>query len=410
MGSMHDVWPRIIAHADMDAFYAAVEQLDDPGLRGRPILVGPRSQRGVVLTASYEARPFGVGSAMPMSEARRRCPEALIVPPRFARYQELSETIMTVFADFSPDVQALSLDEAFLDMSGASHLFGPPASMGRRIKDAVYAATGGLHVSVGLSGTKYVAKVASDHAKPDGLVVVAPQDARAWLAPMGISRLWGAGPKTQQRLAALGLETIGEVAAANPTWLHRELGQAGLHFYDLAHARDPRPVSGRRSAKSIGSERTLSADVVGRKDIEMHLRRSADRVARRLRRKHYRAEGVRIKLKTTGFKLLTRQRRLSEPSDVADTLYHATHSLLDELLPFGPFRLVGLAAFDLIRREGPEQSELFDGERRSRDLESTIDGLLQRFGDDTVFRAADLVRDRALGRQGPSLDFLDESN
>ena len=164
-----------------------------------------------------------------------------------------------------------------------------------------------------------------------------------------------------------------------------------------------------RSAKSVGSERTLSADVTGRKDIEMHLRRSADRVARRLRRKHYQARGVRIKLKTTTFKLLTRQRRLNEPSDVADTLYHATHSLLDELLPFGPFRLVGLAAFDLAPREGPEQPELFDGEGRSRDLESTIDGLLQRFGDDTVFRAADLVRDRTLGGEGPSLDFLDET-
>jgi DNA polymerase-4 len=262
--------------------------------------------------------------------------------------------------------------------------------MGRRIKDAVRTATGGLHVSVGLSGTKYVAKVASDHAKPNGLVVVAPQDARAWLAPMNISRLWGAGPKTQQRLAALGLETIGEVAAADPTWLNQELGQVGLHFHDLAHARDARPVSGHRSAKSIGSERTLSVDVAGRKDIEMHLRRSADRVARRLRRKHYQADGVRIKLKTTDFKLLTRQRRLSEPSNGADTLYHATHTLLDELLPYGPFRLVGLAAYDLSRREGPEQPELFDGAARSRDLENAIDGLLQRFGDDTVFRAADL--------------------
>ena len=167
-------WPRIVAHADMDAFYAAVEQLDDPALRGRPVLIGPPSDRGVVLTASYEARPFGVGSAMPMAKARRLCPDALIVPPRFHRYKEVSAAIMRVFADFSPDVEALSLDEAFLDMTGAEQLFGDPQSIGRRLKTAIREATGGLTASVGLSATKYVAKVASACQKPDGLTVVAP--------------------------------------------------------------------------------------------------------------------------------------------------------------------------------------------------------------------------------------------
>ena len=176
-------WERIVAHADMDAFYAAVEQLDDPALRGRPILVGSKSRRGVVLTASYEARPFDVGSAMPMVRAMKRCPNAVIVPPRFDRYEEVSVSIMNVFADFSPDVEPLSLDEACLEMSGAEDIFGPPASMGRRLKDAVREATGGLTVSVGLSGTKYVAKVASAHRKPDGLTVVAPEDARAMTRP-----------------------------------------------------------------------------------------------------------------------------------------------------------------------------------------------------------------------------------
>ncbi len=190
-------WERIVAHADMDAFYAAVEQLDDPALRGRPILVGLKSRRSVVLTASYEARPFDVGSAMPMAQAVRRCPDAIIVPPRFDRYEEVSVSIMKVFSDFSPDVEPLSLDEAFLEMSGAEDFFGSPRSMGRRLKQAVLEATGGLTVSVGLSGTKYVAKVASAHRKPDGLTVVAPKDARAWLAPQSIARLWGAGSKTQ---------------------------------------------------------------------------------------------------------------------------------------------------------------------------------------------------------------------
>ena len=185
-------WPRIVVHADMDAFYAAVEQLDNPELRGKPILVGPNSNRGVVLTASYEARPYGVGSAMPVGEARRRCPHATMVPPRFERYEALSGQIMDIFGDFSPHVEAISLDEAFLDMSGAERLFGPPLDIGREIKERVRKATG-LNVSVGVASTKYVAKVASAHDKPDGLTVVPPAGAVDWLAPLPVSRLWGAG-------------------------------------------------------------------------------------------------------------------------------------------------------------------------------------------------------------------------
>ena len=192
-GVMGD-WPRIVVHADMDAFYAAVEQLDNPELRGKPILVGPNSNRGVVLTASYEARPFRVGSAMPVAEARRRCPQAIMVPPRFERYEALSGEIMDIFGDFSPHVEAISLDEAFLDMSGAERLFGSPAAIGRQIKERVRKATG-LNVSVGVASTKYVAKVASAHEKPDGLTVVPPAGAVRWLAPLPVSRLWGAGPK-----------------------------------------------------------------------------------------------------------------------------------------------------------------------------------------------------------------------
>ena len=238
------VWSRIVAHADMDAFYAAIEQLDDASLRGRPLLIGPPSARGVVLMASYEARPYGVGSAMPMAQAKRMCPDAVIIPPRFDRYQEVSATITRVFSDFSPDVEALSLDEAFLDMTGSEQLFGDPESIGRRLKAAVREVTGGLTASVGLSATKYVAKVASVCQKPDGLTVVRPEEAKAWLAPLAVSWLWGAGPKTQARLHQLGLHTIGDVARADPRLLSVRLGRAGVHFHTLAHAEDPRPVTG----------------------------------------------------------------------------------------------------------------------------------------------------------------------
>jgi DNA polymerase-4 len=381
-------WPRTVVHADMDAFYASVEQLDNSDLIGKPILVGPPSRRGVVLTASYEARPFHVGSAMPMAEALRRCPHAIVVPPRFERYTELSTKIMSVFRDFSPEVEAISLDEAFLEMSGAEHIFGPPEAMGRKIKDAVMEATG-LHVSVGVAASKYVAKVASGVCKPQGLLLVPPEETVTWLAKLPVARLWGAGPKTQGKLARFGYETIGDIAAADPAELKNQLGSAGAHFYELAHGRDPRRVEGNRKSRSMGSERTLNEDVVAREDIARHLQRSADRIARRLRRKDMRAGGVRVRLKTTGFKLISRQCTLPAPSDVAQELLEAGISLLDRFDEPGPFRLVGLTAFDLIRPTAAAQTDLFsDG--KDRRLETTLDELSARFGDNVVRRARDL--------------------
>ena len=399
-------WERIVAHADMDAFYAAVEQLDDPTLRGRPVLVGPNSRRGVVLTASYEARPYNVGSAMPMARAVRLCPDAVVVPPRFDRYEEVSVSIMKVFSDFSPDVEPLSLDEAFLEMSGAEDLFGSPRSMGQRLKQAVREATGGLTVSVGLSGTKYVAKVASAHRKPDGLTLVAPAHARAWLAPQSIARLWGAGAKMQAKLRGLGFDTIGAVAAADKEYLVEQLGSAGAHFYNLAHAHDPRPVVRQRRSKSIGSEQTLREDISSPEEIRAHLRRAADKIGKRLRRKGLVAGGVRVKLKTSAFRLLTRQSSLKEPSDLADTLYAAGADLLRQFDDAGPFRLVGMAAFALTSVEDPQQLELLGNSARQRRLETTLDEIADRFGDDMVRRAAALPRTLE-PRLSSDIDFLD---
>jgi DNA polymerase-4 len=389
----------------MDAFYAAIEQLDDPALRGRPLLIGPPSNRGVVLTASYEARPYGVGSAMPMAQARRLCPDALIIPPHFDRYQEVSATIMEVFSNFSPEVEALSLDEAFLDMTGSEQLFGDPGSIGCRLKAAIREATGGLTASVGLSATKYVAKVASACRKPDGLTVVGPDEAKAWLAPLSVSWLWGAGPKTQARLHDLGLHTIGDVADADLQFLSAKLGSAGLHFYALAKAEDPRPVLGRRTSKSISSEHTLEEDVRGKAAIKLHLRRSADAIGRRLRQKHCVAFGVGVKLKTTEFQILTRQRLLSEPTDVTERLYAIGVDLLNEVNNPGPFRLVGMAVHELVRINDRVQLDLFDTSARQRRLDVAIDKLAERFGPDVVHRADDLIRQPRLGS---NLDFLDE--
>jgi DNA polymerase IV len=401
-------WPGIIAHADMDAFYAAIEQLDDPTLRGKPVLVGPPSSRGVVLTASYEARPYGVGSAMPMAQARRMCTDAVVVPPRFDRYQEVSATIMNVFADFSPEVEALSLDEAFIDMTGSERLFGGPEAIGNRLKAAIREATCGLTASVGISSTKYVAKVASACHKPDGLTVVRPEDARAWLAQFPVSRLWGAGPKTQARLQQLGLHTIGDVAAADPHFLRAKLGSVGLHFHSLAQAEDPRRVIGRRTSKSIGSEHTLAKDVRARSDIKLHLLRSAETIARRLRRKSYVALGVGIKLKTWDFQIVTRQQQLGEPTDVAERLYCVGVSLLEHVDHPGPFRLIGMVAYDLTGTGDVSQLELFGTLSRQRRLEVAVDNLIERFGTDIIHRAHDLGNATS-ATLAHTLDFLDDS-
>jgi len=390
-------WPRIILHADMDAFYAAVEQHDDPSLRGKPILVGFPGRRSVVSTASYEARPFGVGSAMPMVQAQRLCPQAIIVPPRFERYAEVSGVIMGVFGRFSPLVEPLSLDEAFLDMTGAEGLFGPPAVMGEKLRAAVREATG-LTVSVGVSATKYVAKVASDARKPDGLTVVPLDQVLAFLHPLPVRRLWGVGPKGAEALERLGLHTIGDVARASLALLTSELGSQGEHVQALAMGDDPREVIPDQEAKSIGHEETLEFDVVGPEQVKPLLLRAADRVAERLRANAVMAGGLRVKLKGASFKLSTRQKRLTEPTSSAKPLYEAALALLDEFPWDEPLRLVGLAAYELAPGVLPVQGDLFTqaDTRKHAELDRTVDSLRARFGEDAVKRASEL--------DGPDVD------
>ncbi len=385
-------WPRVIVHADMDAFFAAVEQRDHPELRGKPLLVGGTGRRGVVSTASYEARPFGCHSAMPMAEARRLCPDAAVLPPDFGRYSEASDKVMAVFARYSPLVEPLSLDEAFLDMTGSEGLFGPPESMGRRIREEVNAATGGLTVSVGVAITKFVAKVASDFHKPDGLTLVPPGTETRFLWPMDVSRLWGVGPKTRSLLEAAGLHTIGDVAAAREKDLVARFGELGAHIYALAWARDEREVVPERDAKSIGAEYTLEKDVRGPAEILPHLRRAAARVARHLREEGLLAGGVRVKLKTSGFRLLTRQAPLAPPTDSERDLLAEAQSLLEEFDLSIPMRLVGMAAFNLQQAgQRPIQAGLFGSEARDkvRELDRTLDRLRERFGKDAVRWAGD---------------------
>lgn len=384
-------WPRIVIHADMDAFYAAIEQRDRPELRGKPLLIGGLSGRSVVSTASYEARPFGVGSAMAMATARRLCPQAIVVEPRHAHYSAVSAEIMEVFHDFSPTVEALSLDEAFIDMTGAERLFGPPEKMARALKDKVFAKTQ-LRVSVGVAPTKYCAKVASDYGKPDGLLVIPPEKVIAFLHPLPVKRLWGVGKKAEETLKSLGLSTIADVANIDRDVLVRRFGAWGEHIAELANGRDPREVVGDRENKSVGAEHTLEKDIVGAKAITPHLLHSADRIAHRLRQAGIKARGIRVKLKTFDFHILTRQARLPRPTDSADALFEAAKELLPQFDLEIPVRLVGLATYDFAEASAPEQGELFGRqERKTRsNLDKTLDAVWEKFGHGALKRASDV--------------------
>ena len=386
-------WPRIILHADMDAFFAAVEQLDRPELRGKALLVGGTGPRGVVSTASYEARPFGVGSAMPMAAARRRCPHAIVLAPRFERYQAVSKAVMQALGGFSPLVEPLSLDEAFVDMTGCEKLFGGPQAMGEAVRRAVFEATD-LTTSVGVSTTKYVAKVASDRHKPGGLTVVGPDEVTGFLHPLPIDRLWGVGPRTCSRLRARGIDTIGDVATTPLDTLERWLGGVGAHIHALAHGRDERSVVPEREAKSIGSENTLDSDIAGEDAIRPWLLRAVDTVARRLRGEGLVAQGVRVKLRTRDFRLHTRQTTLAKATHATRPIAEAAESLLREFDLGLPVRLVGCAVFELHAGDGGriDQLDLFEAPRKEHDerLDRTLDEVHERFGERALTRARHL--------------------
>jgi len=377
---------RKILHVDMDAFYASVEQRDDPRLRGKPLAVGGSARRGVVLAASYEARPFGVRSAMPMARALRLCPYLVVVPPHLDRYVEASEKVFEIFHEFTPEVEGLSLDEAFLDVTRSLALFGPAEEQAAKIKARIRERLG-LTASVGIAEVKFAAKVASDLRKPDGLVVVPDGGVPEFLAPLPVSRLWGVGPKTEKVVVALGLRTIGDVARADEAWLTRELGSLGPWLLALARGIDPRPVEPDREAKSIGAEETFEDDLSG-EDLHPFLHGQALRVAARLRRAGLRARVVHLKVKSSSFRITTRQRTLREPTNDGAVLYDIVRELLAQVQP-GLVRLTGVHASGLVA-----QLPLPDGhaDRRSR-LNASIDKIHERFGHDAVL-TADLISNR----------------
>ena len=374
---------RIILHVDMDAFYASIEQRDNAELRGKPVIVGGSEKRGVVATCSYEARPYGVHSAMPMARALRLCPDAIVVPVRMSTYVEESGKIMTILGEFSPAIEKLSLDEAFLDMTGAEKLFGEPEEMARQIRKRIYEETN-LTASIGIAKNKFLAKLASDLNKPDGVARIPHGEEAETIAPMDIERIWGVGPKAAGKLRSLGLETIGDIAAANSDWLRDKLGNFAEHVQSLARGLDSRPVVSESNRKSVGSERTLEENITGFDAVADQLRRRCEEVARVLRKKELKARGIRLKVRYDDtFELATRQTALPQACDDSKTLFGTARTRLDLIDLDRPIRLVGAAAYDLAEEDEATQVDLFasDAAEESSQLEHTIDEIRDRFGD-----------------------------
>ncbi len=334
---------RHILHADFDAFYTSVEQLDDPSLRGKPVVVGGSPEgRGVVASASYEARRFGVRSAMPMRTALQRCPRAVRVSPRFDRYGEVSRRVMAIFREITPLVEPLSLDEAFLDVTEVVERGRSPETIAHELRTQVRSELG-LTISVGVATSKSVAKIASDMDKPDGLTVVPPGSERSFLEPLIVDRLWGVGPKTAARLAGEEIRTIGDLAARPQEWWSAQFGRTGPHLRRLAMGQDDSPVSTDRERKSVSAETTLAHDTGDREALLELASRLSRRVGRHLERSGMSGRTVRVKLRLSDFTTFTRQATLTEPVDSPQALEAPARKLLErELLPGRLFRLVGV--------------------------------------------------------------------
>ncbi len=380
----------------MDAFYASVEELDRPELVGRPVIVaGDPHSRGVVSAANYVARTFGVHSAMPSATAHRLCPQGVFMPVRMDRYVDVSHEIQEIFYRYTPLVEPLSLDEAFLDVSGSVGLFGPAEQIGRRIKDEIRDELQ-LVASVGVAPNMFLAKIASDLDKPDGLVVVDENNIQAFLDPLPVSRIWGVGRVSNQTLDGLGIRTVAQLRAASLDLLRDKFGNMGDHLWQLAHGIDDRSVVPDHEAKSISHETTFATDIADMQTLQACLLQLTEQVARRLRRHGLTARTVHIKVRFADFRTVTRNQTLAEATDLTDELWRTASEMLANRLPKNhpAVRLVGMgvSGFDEL---GQSQGLLFDQEERRRQgkLDSVTDEILNRFGKGSIGRAGTMGGD-----------------
>jgi len=387
--STRNVMINTIIHLDMDAFYAAVEQHDDPALLGRPVIVGGSLERGVVSACSYETRPFGVRSAMPMSRAVRLCPAAVVRPVRMARYQEVSSQVFAIFARYTDRIEPLSVDEAFLDVAGCGRLFGTAAEIAARIRREIRQELG-LAVSGGVAPNKFLAKLASECAKPDGLLEIAPEQVDDFLLPLPVERIWGVGAKTAQQLRRLGCRTVAELRLLSESELVRLFGVWGERLYRLARGEDERTVRVDQPVKSLGTERTFAVDQTSREALHQELLVQAEKLAGRLRRQGIEGHSVTLKVRYGNFETLTRRLTLAEPTANGLLLYRAGLDLLTRTeAGRRPLRLLGLSV-GALEPAAQKQAALFPerGSERLADLDRALDRLQERFGAGQVCRAS----------------------
>lgn len=379
-------WATPVLHADLDAFYASVEVIKDPALAGKPVIVGGTSSRGVVTSASYEARRMGVTSAMPTSRARRLCPHGIYLPPDFEAYGRYSKAVREVFDSFSPVVEPLALDEAFLDLRGATRMWPGAEALGEALRREVKRATG-LVVSAGLAPNKFLAKLASRHAKPDGMLVIAPEAVEEFLHPLPVSHLWGVGERTAELLERLGLRTIGDLAAVPATTLQRALGTMGGQLARLAAGNDSRPVVADPPRKSVGAEETFERDLVSDAEIARALLRLSDRVASRLRAQGVSGVTVNVKVRFANFVTLTRSKTLPREVDTTAPIYATAKTLcakaMDSRTTSPRVRLLGVSVSQLGDWPASEQISLEDEPRWSA-AEGALDDIRAKFGDTAV--------------------------
>jgi len=399
-----------ILHVDMDAFYASVEVRDNPSLSGLPVAVGgPAASRGVIAAASYEARAFGVHSAQPTALARRLCPDLVLLPPDFDRYTAVSRQVMAIFRRYTPVVEPLSLDEAFLDVTGSERLFGDAVEIGRRIKADILRETG-LVASVGVAPTKFLAKLASDLDKPDGFRVIEGHEVRAVLDPLPVSKIYGVGPRTAKRLEQLGVRTVSDLAALDRSAVRERFGATGLWIHDLAHGIDPRRVTPRREEKSHGMERTFAEDLSDREELNALLLGFCEEVAFTLRDKGLRGRTVTLKARFSDFRTVTRTKTLEFPTNLGPRIYTVAKGLFDRV-ERAPLRLLGVQVAKLEDVRTAVQGTLFNGapDARKQWLESSqklaaatrsLDKLRRKFGRGTVVPATLLERGVPRGRDG----------
>ncbi len=375
-----------ILHIDMDAFYASVEEKDDPSLKGKPVIVGGKARRGVVSAASYAARKFGVHSAMPMMRAMNLCPHAIVVSPRMDRYSEISAQIFSIFHRFTPLVEGLSIDEAFLDVGASESLFGDGETIARRIKKEIKDELD-LPASAGVAPNKFIAKIASDVGKPDGLLVVKKEDVAQFLGPLPIERMWGVGPKTAPKIHALGLHTFGDIARAEAHVLQELIGTWGVEIRALARGEDFREVNPGREAKSISAESTYEHDLLGRDAIESTLLAHAAKIAQRLLAEHFEARTITVKLKYGDFSLVTRRITTDDPMSDTTSIYAAACALLDKCDLRRGVRLTGVGVSNLDERGGMRGLFVDPRAKKFEKLEEVVAKAEARFGSGALERA-----------------------